>query len=68
MMAVFASRNEKVNDVVLTGNLTNVPQAKTIFEGLTSLFGVIFHIPEYAEYATAVGAAMVPPGNMITEV
>ena len=31
MMAVFASRNEKVNDVILTGNLTNVPQAKTVF-------------------------------------
>ncbi len=68
MMAVFASRNEKVNDVVLTGNLTNVPQAKTIFDGLTALFGVNFHIPDYAEYATAVGAAMVTPGTRTTEI
>ena len=68
MMAVFASRNEKVNDVVLTGNLTNVPQAKTIFDGLTALFGVAFHIPEHAEYATAVGAAMVIPGTRATEI
>lgn len=68
MMAIFASRNEKVNDVVLTGNLTNVPQAKTIFEGLTALFGITFHIPDHAEYATAAGAALVPPGPKITEV
>lgn len=68
MMAVFASRNEKVNDVVLTGNLTNVPQAKTIFDGLTALFGISFHIPDHAEYATAAGAALVPPGPKITEV
>lgn len=68
MMAVFASRNEKVNDVVLTGNLTNVPQAKTIFDGLTTLFGITFHIPDHAEYATAAGAALVPPGPKITEI
>ncbi len=68
MMAIFASRNEKVNDVVLTGNLTNVPQAKTIFDGLTALFGITFHIPDHAEYATAAGAALVPPGSKITEI
>ncbi|NLE26090.1 MAG: type II pantothenate kinase [Clostridiaceae bacterium] len=68
MMAVFASRNEKVNDVILTGNLTNVPQAKTVFDGLTTLFGVKFHIPDHAEYATAAGAALVPPGPKITEI
>lgn len=63
MMAVFASRNEKVSDVVLTGNLTNVPQARAIFDGLTALFGISFHIPTHAEFATAVGAAMVKPGT-----
>ncbi len=68
MMAVFASRNEKVNDVVLTGNLTNVPQAKTIFDELTALFGIKYNIPEYAEYATAAGATLVPPGPKTTEV
>lgn len=63
MMAVFASRNEKVSDVVLTGNLTNVPQARAIFDGLTDLFKINFHIPTHAEYATAAGAALVIPGN-----
>lgn len=68
MLAVFASRNEKVKDVVLTGNLTNVPQAKNIFDGLTSLFGVVFHIPDHAEFATATGAAMVIPGSETREI
>lgn len=62
MMAVFASRNEKANDVVLTGNLAIVPQTPQIFRGLTDLFGIDFHIPEHAEYATATGASLVKPG------
>lgn len=61
MLSIFASRNEKVDNVVLTGNLTNVPQARGIFDGLTELFGIRFHIPPHAEFATAAGAAMVPP-------
>jgi len=68
MMAVFASRNEKVKDVVLTGNLANVPQARKIFDELTELFGVAFHIPEHAEFATAAGAAMVIPGSKTKEI
>lgn len=58
MMAIFAARNEKATDVVLTGNLTNVPQAKDIFDDLTELHKVHFHMPSNAEYATAVGSAL----------
>lgn len=58
MLAIFASRNAKVKDIVLTGNLTNVPQARGIFDMLTELFGIPFHIPQHAEFATAVGAAI----------
>ena len=59
MIAVFATRINNTRDVVLTGNLTNVPQAHEIFDRLGMLFDVGFHIPENAEYATAVGAAIV---------
>lgn len=59
MMAVFASRNEKTNDVVLTGNLTSVPQARAVFDFLTELHKVKFHMPEKAEFATAAGAAII---------
>jgi len=58
MLAVFATKMNGINDVVLTGNLTNVPQSKDIFEELKKLFGVNFITPENAEFATAVGAAI----------
>ncbi len=59
MLAVFAARNEKVRDAVLIGNLTNVPQAKEVFDDLSELFKIQFHIPPHAEYATAMGAALI---------
>ena len=58
MMAVFATRFNNTKDVVLTGNLINVPQAARIFGGLEKIFDVKFHMPRYAEYATATGAAI----------
>ncbi|HOQ75621.1 MAG TPA: type II pantothenate kinase [Thermoclostridium sp.] len=63
MMSVFATRTEHVKDVVLTGNLTNVPQAKDVFSKLSLLFDVNFIIPENAEFATAVGAAAICANN-----
>ena len=59
MLSVFATRIDSIKDVVLTGNLTNVPQSKDIFDQLGTIFGVNFHIPEHAEYATAAGAAII---------
>lgn len=58
MLSVFATKIENTKDVVLTGNLTNVPQARDIFNKIEQLYTVNFHIPNYAEYATAVGAAI----------
>ncbi len=58
MLAVFNTRIDKIKDVVLTGNLTNVPQADHIFIQLSKLYDVNFQTPPNAEYATAVGAAI----------
>ncbi|HHT49641.1 MAG TPA: type II pantothenate kinase [Firmicutes bacterium] len=58
MLAVFATRIYGVSDVVLTGNLTNVPQAGEIFTMLHQLYQVRFHTPVHAEFATATGAAL----------
>lgn len=58
MVAVFASRIDQTNDIILTGNLTNVPQAVEIFAQLGQLFALNFIIPPHAEYATATGAAI----------
>lgn len=58
MLAVFATKINGVKDVVLTGNLANVPQSVVIFRTLERIFDISFHIPENAEYATATGAAI----------
>lgn len=58
MISVFATRIDHTRDVVLTGNLTNVPQAQEIFDGLSRLYDVNFVIPPHSEYATAAGAAI----------
>ena len=58
MLAVFAARSKNIKDVVLTGNLIRLPQAKAIAETFSKLFGLNFTIPENAEFATAIGAAL----------
>ncbi|MBQ7399654.1 MAG: type II pantothenate kinase [Clostridia bacterium] len=58
MLAVFAARSKNIKDVILTGNLVRLPQAKTIAETFSTLFGLNFSIPENAEFATAIGAAL----------
>lgn len=58
MISVFAARNYQVKDIVLTGNLALLPQAKPTFAILGEMFGVHFVIPEKAQYSTAIGAAL----------
>ena len=58
MLAVFAARNFKVKDVVLTGNLTALPSITKVFEGLEDTFGIRFLIPEQSQFATVIGAAL----------
>ncbi|MBQ9986249.1 MAG: type II pantothenate kinase [Oscillospiraceae bacterium] len=58
VMAALAAKNVNTENVVLTGNLTHVPQAEEIFKGVGALHGVQFIIPEHSEYATATGAAL----------
>jgi type II pantothenate kinase len=63
VLSIFAARIDGTADIVLTGNLTNVPQSIEIFNGLTRLHSVRFHVPEHAEFATAVGAALLYETN-----
>ncbi|MDR1001518.1 MAG: type II pantothenate kinase [Clostridiales bacterium] len=58
MSAVFAARGLNMNDTVLIGNLTAIPQCAVIFDNLKELFSMNFIIPPQAEYATALGAAL----------
>ena len=56
--AILASLNSGIRDFVLIGNLTLLPQCKEIYPMLEKLYGVHFHIPKYAEFCTAIGAAL----------
>jgi type II pantothenate kinase len=58
MIAVFATKIDQTKDVVLTGNLTNVPQSKEVFTQLSQLYDINFVTPPNAEFATAAGAAI----------
>ncbi len=58
MLAVFAARSKKTRDIVLTGNLTTLPQAKSIAEIFSTMFDLNFVIPQNSEFATVIGAAL----------
>ncbi len=58
MFAVFAGKSEKVRDIVLTGKLSTIDLAYTMYRQLEELHDVHFIIPEHSDYATAIGAAL----------
>ena len=57
VLAAFACRTWDISDVVVTGTLATTPQAQAILDGVASLYGLRFIIPEHATFATALGAA-----------
>ena len=59
MMAVFATLNDTVKDIVVIGSLSVFEHATAVFDALARLNPSIrFHIPQDAIFATAVGAAL----------
>ena len=56
--AILSALNSGIKDFVLIGNLTLLPQCKDIYPMLEKLYDVHFHIPKYAEFCTAIGAAL----------
>ena len=58
MLAIFAARNYKLENIVLTGNLTTIKAIRSVFEGLSDSFGVRFLIPENSQFGTVIGAAL----------
>jgi type II pantothenate kinase len=58
VLASFAARQEGLADIVLTGRLATIPQARDILAGFAGLYPVRFHFPENPTYATALGAAL----------
>ena len=58
MVAYFASKQFGLKDIVLTGNLTQMSQAKETFDVLNKMFNMNFVIPENAQFSTVIGAAL----------
>lgn len=58
MMAIFAARTKGVQDIVLTGNLTTVPQAHALFANMAQMFHYNFLIPTRAQFGPVIGAAL----------
>ena len=58
--AVLSQINGGFKNFVLIGRLTELLTSfKYIFSQLESLYDVHFHIPKYAPYCTALGAALI---------
>lgn len=58
VIAVGAARATDNNDIILTGKLTRIPQTRELIARIGDLYSMDFYIPENAEYATAIGAAL----------
>jgi type II pantothenate kinase len=58
MVSIFAARNYKINDIILTGNLTAIKPITEMFANLGKIFGVNFIIPKNAQFGTVIGAAL----------
>lgn len=58
MLSIFAGRNYGLRDIVLTGNLVMVGPIRERLLSMKKDFDVNFMIPDKAEYATVIGAAL----------
>ena len=55
--SILSSLNTDIKDFIMIGNLSQLPQCRAIFDFLEKMSDVNFIVPEYSEYATAIGAA-----------
>ena len=58
MIAIFAARNYSLKNIVLTGSLTAVKPIREKLLSMSKSFDVNFIIPEKAQFATVIGAAL----------
>lgn len=55
---ILSSLGTGIKDYVMIGNLTLLPQCKIVYPAMEKLYDVKFHIPQYSEFCTAIGAAL----------
>jgi type II pantothenate kinase len=59
--AVLAARLSGIRKIVFTGNLTLIDQGKRVLDAFAELYNISIIIPDGAEFATAIGAALCCP-------
>jgi type II pantothenate kinase len=58
MLALLAARAEHDATIIVVGNTMQIPSAREVLDRLYPIYGVRFIVPELAQYATALGAAL----------
>ena len=58
VLSVFAARAKNTDRVIITGNGSGNNIGQKVLSAITSMYGIQFIYPEYAEYTTAVGAGL----------
>jgi type II pantothenate kinase len=58
MLSVFAAQSKGTTSVVVTGSGSDNPVGKKTLAAITGMYGIHFEFPPYAEYTTAIGAAL----------
>ena len=58
VLGISAARASGLKDIILTGKLSGIAPLKIILERVASLYNTKFIIPEHADFATAIGAAL----------
>jgi len=56
--SILSSLGSGIKDFVMIGNLTRLPLCSKVFPATEDLYKVKFIIPKYAEFCTAIGAAL----------
>ncbi|MCL1992475.1 MAG: pantothenate kinase [Spirochaetes bacterium] len=58
MLSIFAAKARDAKRVIVTGNGSGNQIGQKVFAAIAKMYGMEFVYPEYAEYTTAVGAAL----------
>ena len=56
VMSALAAKGSNITNIIVIGQLANIPYAKKVFDKIEKLHNVKFIIPQNAEYGTAIGA------------
>ena len=58
VLSVFAARARNTGQVIVTGNGSDNKIGQKVLADISSMYGIEFIYPEFAEYTTAIGAAL----------